>query len=404
MLETAIDHVLSSHGDHPVMQLVDVLIAEAHRLSASDIHIDPTDTCVRVRLRLDGVLHDVAPLPLTLASEIITRIKILSGLRTDEHQNSQDGRFCTLIHADISLDIRVSLTPTYHGEAAVLRLLADTTHRLTLDTLGLSESNRAAIAHAIAKPHGMILTTGPTGSGKTTTLYTLLRALHTSEVSIVTIEDPIEYAITGIRQIPVNDRTGLSFATGLRSLLRQDPDIIMVGEIRDRETGTLAVNTALTGHLVLTTLHTNDAVTTLIRLLDMNIEPYLVASTVNIAIAQRLVRKICLECKERVELSHSEYTRLLHIFPALAETEKPTTYRGHGCAHCNTTGYKGRVGIYEVLVMDEIMRDLILQKSSMTQLKTHALTQGMVSLTQDGLCKVRQGITTLSEVLRVAYD
>lgn len=404
MLATAVDQALAARDEYPVMRLVDVLLSEAYRLCASDIHIDPTDSAVRVRLRLDGVLYDIAPLPLAIASEIITRIKILTGLRTDEHQTSQDGRFRVMIDPATPLDVRVSLMPTYHGEAAVLRLLADTAEHLMLDTLGFSTTDHAHIVRALAQPHGIILTTGPTGSGKTTTLYTLLRALHTSEVSIITIEDPIEYAVEGIRQIPVNDRTGLTFASGLRSLLRQDPDIIMVGEIRDRETADLAINTALTGHLVLSTLHTIDAVTTIIRLLDMKIEPYLIASTVSIAIAQRLVRRICSHCKEEVTLTSAEYGSLAHLMTTITDSGNPHTYRGRGCTDCSGTGYKGRVGLYEVLAMDESMRDLILQKPSITTLKNHAVHHGMTPLTKHGLCKVQNGITTLSEILRVSLE
>lgn len=404
MLETAIDQALAAHDEYPVMRLVDVLLSEAYRLRASDIHIDPTDSVVRIRMRLDGVLHDTVPLPLRIASEIITRIKILTGLRTDEHQTSQDGRFRVMINSVTPLDVRVSLTPTYHGEAAVLRLLADTGENLDLDMLGFSSVDRARIGCALARPHGIILTTGPTGSGKTTTLYTLLRTLHTSEVSIVTIEDPIEYAIDGIRQIPVNDRTGLTFASGLRSLLRQDPDIIMVGEIRDRETADLAINTALTGHLVLSTLHTIDAVTTIIRLLDMKIEPYLIASTVSLAIAQRLVRRICSSCKEEIVLTPTEHESLLHLMPAMTDSTQLHTYRGRGCIECSGTGYRGRVGLYEVLAMDESMRDLMLRKPSITTLKNHAIHHGMTPLTKHGLCKVQNGITTLSEILRVSLE
>src|SRR3989344_987032 len=285
-VENKLKKTLLDHKDQKglsIISLIDDLVEEAQRLRASDIHIDPQADSVRVRYRIDGVMADHHTLPKSIHSEVITRIKILSGLRTDEHQSALDGRFRLTID-DTPIDIRVSIAPAYYGENAVLRLLSDKAQDFTLTTLGFSEENQKKILSAIQRPYGMILATGPTGSGKTTTLYTLLKKLSTPEVSIITIEDPIEYSIGGINQIQANTRTGLTFAQGLRSILRQDPNIIMVGEIRDAETAGIAVNTALTGHLLLSTLHTSDASTTLPRLLDMGIDPYLVASTVNVAV------------------------------------------------------------------------------------------------------------------------
>src|SRR3989344_1293784 len=288
-----------------IVNLVNHLIDLAYQLKASDIHINPEAQSVRVRLRIDGVLQDEMPLPKFIHSEVISRIKILANLRTDEHQAAQDGRFRIELEKD-EVDMRVSIVPTYYGEDVVMRLLTNQSQEFDLDDLGFSPSDKAKIIKAIKHPYGMILATGPTGSGKTTTLYTLIKMLNISERSIITIEDPIEYSIKGVNQIGVNQRAGLTFANGLRSILRQDPNIIMVGEIRDSETAGIAVNTALTGRLVLSTLHTNDAATTLPRLLDMKVEPYLIASTVNLAIGQRLVRKICENCNVKRELTKEE--------------------------------------------------------------------------------------------------
>ncbi|KKS11570.1 MAG: Type II secretion pathway protein E [Parcubacteria group bacterium GW2011_GWB1_41_5] len=325
-----------------IINLVDQLIEKAHELRASDIHIDPLEGRVRIRFRIDGVLHDIYSFPKEINHEVISRIKILTKLRTDEHQATQDGRFRYIFSSDKKfIDFRVSIIPTYHGENAVLRLLTDKNGEHSLETLGFSESDRKKIENAIKKTNGMILSTGPTGSGKTTTMYTLIKMLNSPGVSIITIEDPIEYAVNEIKQIQVNPRLGLTFANGLRSILRQDPNIIMVGEIRDTETAHIAVNTALTGHILLSTLHTSDAATTLPRLLDMGIPEYLVASTVSIAIGQRLVRKICKDCKEKIKVKNN------------------FTYKGKGCEACHGSGYFGRICINEVLVADNKIREAI---------------------------------------------
>lgn len=386
-----------------IINLVDSLIEHAQSLRASDVHLDPSEKGVRVRFRIDGVLQDAYLCPKEIHGEIISRIKVLGGLRTDEHQAAQDGRFRLKLEGAGAVDVRVSIIPTYHGENAVLRLLSDKTDDLSLETLGFSHRDRQKILRALKKPSGMILATGPTGSGKTTTLYTLIKNLASNEVSIITIEDPIEYAMEGIEQIQVNARTGLTFANGLRSILRQDPNVIMVGEIRDSETAGIAVNTALTGHLLLSTLHTNDAATTLPRLLDMGIEPFLVASTVNIAIAQRLVRKVCPDCKVQKTLTTVEQKSLAEVIPANLNFNYKVLHYGKGCAACNESGYRGRIGISEVLVVDNEIRDAILRKASSSELKQLARKNGMTTMIEDGCHKAEHGLTTIEEVLRVIH-
>ena len=373
-------------------------------LRASDIHIDPTQAGLVVRLRIDGMLQDKFSFNKKIHPEIISRIKIMSGLRTDEHQAAQDGRFRTVLQHDVPIDVRVSITPTYYGENAVLRLLADIAEEFTLDTLGCSPENKKKILDAIKRPHGMILATGPTGSGKTTTLYTLLKMLNQKTVSIVTIEDPVEYAVSGITQIQINAHSGLTFASGLRSILRQDPNIIMVGEIRDAETASIAVNTALTGHLILSTLHTSDAATTLPRLLDMGIDSYLVASTVNLVIGQRLVRKICERCREGYTLSVGERESLKSVLLPGQLDESQTFYRGRGCEACEGTGYAGRIGIHEVMVIDQEVREAILKKASAVNIKEIAKKNGMTPLFADGCMKAEEGKTTIEEVLRTMRE
>jgi len=407
MLDEKVNVELARGADISIINLVDCLIERAQKSRASDIHIDPTGKIVRIRLRIDGVLQDVYELPKTIHQEVISRIKVLARLRTDEQQATQDGRFrYTFPNTESHVDVRVSIIPTHHGENCVLRLLSDKAENHTLETLGFSESDQKKILHALKRPSGMILATGPTGSGKTTTLYTLIKLINSRDISIVTIEDPIEYAIDNIEQIQVNNRTGLTFANGLRSILRQDPNIIMVGEIRDPETANIAVNTALTGHLLLSTLHTNDAATTLPRLLDMNIESYLVASTVSIAIGQRLVRKICNTCKEELPISRAMKEALntlaitkehpIHVAKKLAH--------GKGCGNCNLSGYSGRICINEVLVADPEIRDAILKKMPSSELKKIATKNGMTTMLEDGLRKVCEGQTTVEEILRVVHE
>jgi type II secretory ATPase GspE/PulE/Tfp pilus assembly ATPase PilB-like protein len=404
MKEGKVKNELEQADNISIIALVDALIEEAHEMRASDIHIDPHERDIQVRMRIDGVLQDAYSFPKEIQSEIISRIKVLAGLRTDEHQTPQDGRFRIVLDDTGPVDIRVSIAPAYYGENAVLRLLSERTEKLSLEVLGLSESDRKKIESAIRMPYGMILATGPTGSGKTTTLYTVLKALNTKEVSIITIEDPIEYAIEGINQIQVNSQTGLTFANGLRSVLRQDPDIIMVGEIRDPETAGLAVNTALTGHLMLSTLHTNDAATTLPRLLDLGMEPYLITTTVNIVIGQRLVRKICKLCKKSHKLTDNEKANLATLGKFAAANIPDTMQRGAGCDECLGSGYRGRVGIYEVMVVDDAIREAMLERCSAANIKKMAIERGMSTMVEDGFKKALAGITTPEEVLRVIHE
>lgn len=389
--------------DISMIALVDSMVGDAFRSRASDVHIDPSEKEIMIRFRIDGVLHDAYKVPKEIQSEIISRIKVLSGLRTDEHQAAQDGRF-RLKLGPINVDIRVSIAPTYYGENVVMRLLSEQAENFTLESLGYKGANLEKVKRNIKKPYGMILATGPTGSGKTTTLYTVLKILNTKEVSIITIEDPVEYAIGGIQQIPVNSRTGLTFASGLRSILRQDPNIVMVGEIRDEETAGIAVNAALTGHLLLSTLHTNDAPTTLPRLLDMKIEPFLIASIVNIAIGQRLVRKICLNCKTKKQIAPEELKSLAAVLSPKILDENRTFYYGAGCKACDNSGYKGRVGIYEVMEMDDEIRMAIMRNADSSEIKKIALKNGMTTMIEDGFKKAIEGETTIEEILRVIHE
>lgn len=403
MAGDSIKEELGKGASISVVKLVSLMIKEAREMRASDIHIDPQRIDLRIRYRIDGRLLDRHCIPKRWHEELVSRIKILAELRTDEHQAPQDGRFRANLETG-PIDVRVSIMPTYHGENVVMRLLSDNAEAFTLQSLGFSEENTTKILEAIKKPYGMILATGPTGSGKTTTLYTLLKMLNTPDVSIITVEDPVEYAVDGIEQIQVNPRAGLAFANGLRSILRQDPNIIMVGEIRDAETAGIAVNTALTGHLVLSTLHTNDAATTLPRLLDMKIESYLIASTVNIAIGQRLVRQICPDCKTEKKVTVAEIKSLENVISRDIFKKDKTFYYGKGCAKCANSGYCGRIGIYEVLAPDSFVREAVLNKASSGDIRQIAIKQGMVTMVEDGFIKAQQGVTTIEEVLRMLYE
>lgn len=395
---------LAKGGEYSVIRFLEVLVEDAALVRSSDIHLDPEAQGTKIRFRIDGVLQDIDTIPSSVHNEVIARIKIVCGLRTDEHHAAQDGRFRLDMKSSGKVDVRVSIVPTYYGENSVMRLLSDQAEEFTLDSLGFTKENQGKIMRAVNQPHGMILATGPTGSGKTTTLYTLVKMLNVPGVSIVTIEDPIEYSIGGINQIQVNERTNLTFANGLRSLLRQDPNIIMVGEIRDVETAGIAVNTALTGHLVLSTLHTNDAPTTLPRLLDMKVEPYLIASTVNVAIGQRLVRRICKACKLPYRLSAAEEKSLSEIMPPELLTTHGAFYKGGGCSACNETGYHGRAGIHEVLEITPSVREAILRKISSSEIRALAMLNGMVPMIVDGFAKAAAGVTSIEEVLRMRYE
>lgn len=404
----------------PIVNIVNSILEHAVYEGASDIHIEPSEKEMTVRYRVDGILRVVMSLPRTVQSGITARIKILSNLKIDEHMVPQDGRFKIQVQ-DEKLSFRVSIIPVYDGEKIVMRLLHEGQKPLSLDDLGFLTVQKALLETAMQKPHGMILVTGPTGSGKTTTLYSVLGILNKPEVNISTIEDPIEYHVSGINQSQVNTRAGFTFASGLRAFLRQDPNVIMVGEIRDAETAEIAIHAAMTGHLVLSTLHTNDAPTTLPRLLEMGIPPFLVAFTVNIIIAQRLVRKICEHCKKEFHLEKNAIVELEKAFdtekliplfkdqdiPLKTEEKNLTSmifYRGEGCVRCGNSGYKGRMGIYEVLDVDKELANKINARATADEIKTHAVKQGMITMLQDGLMKAKKGITTIEEVLRVSRD
>ncbi|MEK7585064.1 MAG: ATPase, T2SS/T4P/T4SS family [Patescibacteria group bacterium] len=394
--------------DESTIKLVDLLLQYGQENKASDLHIEPYRDRVLIRFRIDGVMHDVLEVPKTLSDIILTRIKILARMRTDEHRAAQDGKLQFLAKGE-PVDVRVSIVPVTEGENVVLRLLSEQSRQFSLTDLGLSASDLEKVKRAIDNPHGMILVTGPTGSGKTTTVYALVKILNTRDVHISTIEDPVEYDVEGVSQIQVNPKTNLTFAAGLRAIVRQDPDIIVVGEIRDEETASIAVNSAMTGHLVLSTLHANDAATTLPRLLDMGIEPFLVASTVNVVIAQRLVRKVCDRCRvstpasaEALKLIEHE-SELKKLFKArgYAKLAKLTFYKGAGCDVCSQTGYQGRIGMFEVLELSDPVKTLIVARAPANELMKEARRQGMTSMLEDGLDKVLAGLTTLEEVLRM---
>lgn len=403
--KATIEKELSSKtGAVSIINLVDSLIEYAYNSRASDIHIDPETDRVRFRLRIDGVLHDIFSFPKRIQQEVITRIKVLSGLRTDEHQAAQDGRFRATLKNIGYVDVRVSIAPTYDGENCVMRLLTEQAKAGSYEELGMDAHDLERVKAAVARPYGMILATGPTGSGKTTSLYTIIKNLNTPEVSIITIEDPVEYAIGGIEQIQVNPRTGLTFAAGLRSILRQDPNIIMVGEIRDEETAGIAVNAALTGHLLLSTLHTNNAATSLPRLMDMKIEPFLIASTVNVVIGQRLVRRICPDCKEKKVVTDAEFKSLTDSIPVKLLDGNREFFIGKGCDKCDHNGYRGRVGIYEVLPMENEIRDAVMKRVNTDVIEVIAKKNGMTTMLEDGFRKALAGLTTIQEVLRVIHE
>ena len=405
--------------DLPIVRIVDTLLEYAIFENASDIHIEPEEKEISVRYRIDGILINVMTLPKNVQPGIIARIKILSNLKVDEHRLPQDGRF-KITGKDHKVAFRVSIIPIYGGEKIVMRLLAEKAQVLTLEQLGFQPKSLEIIKRNIDKPHGMILVTGPTGSGKTTTLYTVLNILNTPKVNITTIEDPIEYRMAHVNQSQVNPKIGYTFAAGLRAFLRQDPDIIMVGEIRDHETAEIAIHAAMTGHLVLSTLHTNDAPTTLPRLIEMGVPAFLVASTTNVIVAQRLVRKICPNCiqsytldKEAIEeikkqLNIDDIMQAMQktkaITDACKEIESLLFYKGKGCKQCSNSGYKGRVGIYETLEITEEISELILRNASRAELIKQAKKQGMLSIVEDGFIKAKNGITTIEEILRVTKE
>ncbi len=405
--------------DLPIIKIADSILRHAIMKDASDIHIEPTETTVVVRYRMDGMLHDMMVLPKTVLAGVVARIKILANLKIDEHRLPQDGRF-KLESDDYNVAFRVSTLPVFDGEKIVMRLLDESGKGVALDDMKLSRKNLAMFKDNIAKPNGMILVTGPTGSGKTTTLYAVLRELNTADVNISTIEDPIEYRMQRVNQTQVQPKIGLTFSNGLRALVRQDPDIIMVGEIRDEETASLAVNAALTGHLVLSTLHTNSASGAVPRLMDMKIEPFLIASTANIIIAQRLVRTLCTACRKQTAIDQTmkdsladivDLDRMLLLLQeegviesAEASWEKVPLFQAVGCDKCHD-GYRGRIGIYEMLEMTPSLQKLLTANVTSDALEAAAKEeQKMVTMLEDGVMKVVQGITSVEEVLRVAKE
>lgn len=390
----------------PIISILDSVLEHAASLGASDVHFEPFEDKFIIRFRIDGIMHEILSLPKQISPILVARVKVLSNLQIDIHSSPQDGRFRFEVE-DQKVDVRVNVMPTFYGEKTEMRLLRGSARPLNLTELGLSEKDQLTIEDNIKKTHGMILVTGPTGHGKTTTLYAMLHLLNTPNVNIVTIEDPVEYEVPRINQTQVNVKGGITFASGLRALVRQNPDIIMVGEIRDAETADIAVNSALTGHLVLSTLHTNDAPTAVPRLVDMGAPPFLLASTLNVVIAQRLVRKICNVCvtsyKPADEARASMQKQI--DFAGVGKYRVPEfLYKGKGCKLCNWTGYRGQIGIFEIFNVTEAIRDLVMKQASSDEIKRMAVKEGMTTMFEDGLRKVESGTTTIEEVLRVIRE
>jgi type IV pilus assembly protein PilB len=406
----------------PVIRIIDTLLKHAILQSASDIHIEPEEKDVVVRYRIDGVLHDAMTLPREVLSGLVARIKVLSNLKLDEHRLPQDGRF-KIENENYKFSLRVSILPVFDGEKIVMRLLDESSKGLTLEKMGLLGTSLEVVHKEIKRPNGMVLVTGPTGSGKTTTLYTIMDIINTPEVNISTVEDPVEYRMPRINQTQVNPKIGMTFASALRSLLRQDPDIIMVGEIRDKETLEIAIHAAMTGHLVLSTLHTNSAAGSLPSMIDMGAEPFLIASTVNVIIAQRLVRKLCPECRTEYTLTDKEIKTLKngidldevlkYLNDSKDSNKKGKTasnwsemkfYKPKGCEQCGNEGYHGRVGIFEVLDVNEDIEKMIVESASTEAIERKAKERGMSTMIEDGFLKASQGITSIEEVLRVTKE
>lgn len=386
--------------DAPVVRLVNVLLVDALRRGASDIHIEPYEKELRIRFRIDGVLYDVMRPPLKMRDALISRVKIMSKLDISEKRLPQDGRIKIKVKVDArsrELDFRVSTLPTLFGEKVVLRLLDKENLMLDMTKLGFEPESLVKFQRNISKPYGMVLVTGPTGSGKTNTLYSALQSLNTVQTNIMTAEDPVEFNLMGVNQVQMKEQIGLNFAAALRSFLRQDPNIILVGEIRDFETAEIAIKAALTGHLVLSTLHTNDAPSTISRLMNMGIEPFLVATSVNLIQAQRLIRRICKDCKREHPMPPEA---LMEVGFTAQDAKSLKSFKGKGCSTCNNTGYKGRIGLYEVMEVNDEIRELILIGASSLELRKKAIEDGMITLRESGLQKIRAGLTTLEEVVR----
>jgi type IV pilus assembly protein PilB len=398
--EIDLSDLAKSSESAPIIKVSNLILIEALKAGASDIHVEPYEKEFRVRFRIDGILHNIMALPMRTRDPLISRLKIMAKLDISEKRLPQDGRIKIRLRVEErsrDLDLRVSSVPTHFGEKVVMRLLDKSKLQLDMTQLGFDQEPLRRFKDAIDRPYGIVLVTGPTGSGKTNTLYSAIAALNDPTVNIMTAEDPIEFNLAGINQVQMKEQIGLTFASALRSFLRQDPDIILVGEVRDFETAEIAVKAALTGHLVLSTLHTNDAPSTINRLMNMGIEPFLVATSVNCICAQRLVRRICSQCPEEVETPPQ---MLIQVGFAPDEVKTLKVKRGRGCERCNNTGYKGRVGLFEVLQFSDEIRDMILSGASSIELKRKAMEEGMVSLRMSGLQKIREGATTLEEVLR----
>ena len=398
--ELDISKLEAASEEAPVVRLVNIVLTDAIKRGASDIHVEPYEKNFRVRYRIDGILYEVMAPPLKLKDAITSRIKVLAKLDIAEKRLPQDGRIKMKAKVEgraRELDFRVSTLPTLFGEKVVLRLLDKENLRLDMTKLGFEKSSLKKFEDAILKPYGMVLVTGPTGSGKTNTLYSALGRVNTPEVNIITAEDPVEFQLPGVNQVQMKDSIGLNFAASLRSFLRQDPNIILVGEIRDFETAEIAIKAALTGHLVLSTLHTNDAPSTISRLMNMGIEPFLVATSVNVIAAQRLVRRICANCREEMD---APIQALLSVGFSEAEAPGIKLFQGRGCEKCSGTGYKGRVGLFEVMEITEDVRELVLSGATAVELRRKAIEEGMVTLRQSGLHKIREGVTTVEEVVR----
>ncbi|MFZ2205083.1 MAG: GspE/PulE family protein [Minisyncoccia bacterium] len=391
----------------PIVTILDNIIEQAIALNSSDIHFEPLENALLVRFRIDGVMSEILSLPQAIASILVARVKILGNLQIDEHRAPQDGRFSFKMQDGTNIDVRVNIMPIFHGEKVEMRLLKSSIRPLSLKDLGFSDIASRVLGEEIKKPHGMILVTGPTGHGKTTTLYAILHILNTPLVNITTIEDPIEYEFPRVNQTQVNTKTGITFANGLRSLLRQNPDIIMIGEIRDNETVEIAVQAALTGHLVLSSLHTNDAPSAIPRLLDMKAPAFLLSSTINAIIAQRLVRKICTQCIGSYEITPEINITIREQVKISGGDEKnipKTLYKGRGCNVCGNSGYFGQIGIFEVMVITEGIREMIIAGAEVSTLRKTAIANGMISMFMDGLDKVEKGITTIEEITRVVNE
>jgi len=400
VVEEQPDDFFGSDVEAPIVKLVNGVLVNAIKVGASDIHVEPFETVFRIRFRIDGVMKTVMNLPTRIKNPVVARLKIMSKLDIAERRLPQDGRIKLKLGRKKEVDFRVSTLPCLFGEKVVMRILDKGNLTLDLTKLGFEENALGYFHKAIASPYGMVLVTGPTGSGKTTTLYSALSTINTQEINIMTAEDPVEYNLLGINQVQMKDSIGLNFAAALRSFLRQDPDVVMVGEIRDFETAEIGVKAALTGHLVLSTLHTNDAPSTINRLLNMGVEPFLVASSVILIVAQRLTRRICTKCKEVLPIQDEVLLRAGFKEPEIVDL---VIYKGKGCELCSKTGYKGRVALYEVMPVGEVIRDQILQGASADEIKKKAMASGMRTLRMSGLEKVKEGVTTLEEILNNTF-